>query len=453
MLGSSRSIRRKPRGIAIRPEAVRQARMEKGLSLSELAGGEITRAAIHQVETGKMRPSMRTLELIARRTGRPVSFFMVGQEGSEEQQASRDEVSRLVDTGQYREAAALGRRMLAGNPQPGIEADVQFAVGRALVRMVDGTRAVDHLTRARELFERLGDAEMVVHVLDQEAIALFLVVDPRTLAVALEALERCEQLDPPARSLHASILNTIGSVHLRSHDWRNAARFFEMGLTACEELVSLRLAARLNDGLSMARQRLGDFPGALRSAERASALYAVDTDAIGLIRAENNLGYVLLRQGQLDAAATHLYRARDLCDEHDVQRRGRAHVLNSIGELHLARREPGLACTHLLRSLEVASTLGERDSEATARHLLGSAYLQLDDEESAHTYFTTAIDLLEQLDVPERLRACATEYAELLYARGRLVESIAYWRIAAGAGEPPMPTAPTEMGLTGETGA
>jgi len=453
MLGSSRSIRRKPKGISIRPEAVRQARMEMGLSLSELAGGEITRAAIHQVETGKMRPSMRTLELIARRTGRPVSFFMVGQEGSEEQQSARDELSRLVDSGEYVDAVALGGRILAGDPQPGIEADVQFGVGRALVRMVDGTRALHHLTRARELFERLGDAWMVAHVLDQEAIALFLVEDPRTLTVALEALERCERLEPPEPSLRASVLNLLGNIHLRSHDWRNAARFFELGLTASEELLNLRVAARLNDGLSMARQRLGDFPGALRAAERASALYAVDTDVIGLIRAENNLGYVLLRQGRLEPAATHLYRALELCDQHDLQRIGRAHVLNSIGELHLARREPGLACTHLLRSLEVATSQGERDAEATARRLLGSAYLQLDDEEAAHEYFTTAIDLLEQLDVPERLRACATEYAELLYARGRLVESIAYWRIAAGAGEGPIPTAPTEMGLTGEAGA
>jgi tetratricopeptide (TPR) repeat protein len=453
MLGSSRSIRRKPKGITIRPEAVRQARMEKGLSLSELAGGEITRAAIHQVETGKMRPSMRTLELIARRTGRPVSYFMVGQEGSEEQQASRDELSRLVDSGEYREAVTLGTRILAGDPQPGIEADVQFCVGRALVRTGDGTRALPHLTRAHQLFERLGDAWMIAHVLDQEAVALFLLEDPRTLPAALEALERCEQLDPPAPALQASILNSLGNIHLRGHDWRNAARFFEMGLTACEELVSLRLAARLNDGLSLARQRLGDFSGALRSAERAFALYAVDTDVVGLIRAENNLGYVLLRQGKLDAASTHLYRALELCDEHDIQRRGRAHVLNSIGELHLARREPGLACTHLLRALEVATGLGERDSEATARHLLGSAYLQLDDEGAAHGYFSTAIDLLEQLDLRERLRSCATEYAELLYARGRYVESIAYWRIAAGALEPAVADSPVEVGLTGEAGA
>jgi tetratricopeptide (TPR) repeat protein len=423
-----------------------------GLSLAEMADGKVTRAAIYQVETGRIRPSRRTLELIARRTGRPVSYFMLGQEGSKEQQAERDELALLVDRGEFHEAIELGTRILAEAPLPGIEADVQFNVGRAMVRMVEAKPALPHLTRARQLFERLGDAWMVAHVLDQEAVAFFLLEDPRTLNTALEALERCEQLDPPPPALRASIMNTVGSIHMRAHDWRNSARFFEMGLAACEELVSFRLAARLHDGLSMARQQLGDFAGALHSAERASSLYAGDTDIVGQVRAEHNLGYVLLQQGELNAAAAHLYRALDLCDEHDIQRRGRAHALNSIGELHLVRREPGLACTHLLRALEVATGLGERDSEATARHLLGSAHVQLGDEESAHRYFSSAIDLLEQLELRERLRACATEYAELLYARGRLDESIAYWRIAAAAGEPQIVRPREAAGQLGRTG-
>jgi len=433
MLGSPRSVRRRPKGVAVRPDAVRGARLEKGLSLADVAGGDVTRAAIHLVETGKMRPSMRTLELIARRTGRPVSYFMAGQQGSEEQQASRDELARLVDSGAYAEAVALGGRLLDDGVEAGIEADVRFGMGRALVRSIDGGQALGHLARARQLYERLGDAWMVAHVMEQQATAMFLVEDPRTLTVALEALDRCERLEPPAPTLYAGVLNLVANVHLRGHDWHNAARFFEMGLTACEALVSLRMAARLHDGLGVARQRLGDFSGALRSAERAFALYAVDADPTGLIRAENNLGYVLLRQGELEAAAGHLYRALELCDEHDVQRRGRAHVLNSIGELHLAREEPGLAHVHLLHALEVAAAMGERDSEALARHLLGSACVQLGDEDSADTWFTGAMDLLSQIDLPERLRACATEYAELLYRQGRLEESITCWRIAAGA--------------------
>ncbi len=221
---------------------------------------------------------------------------------------------------------------------------------------------------------------------------------------------------------------------MRRHDWRNAARFFEMGLQACENVVSLRQVARLHDGLSSAQQQLGNFAAALRSAERSFALYAAEADATALVRAENNLGYVLLRQGELDAAVPRLQRALELCDRPGVQRRARAYVLNSIGELHLARGEPARAHADLVESLECAASLGEGNAEATARHLLGRAHLQLGDEEAAHGSFRAAIDLMAELDAPERLRDCAIEYAELLHRGGRLEDSIRYWRIAATAG-------------------
>jgi len=365
--------------------------------------------------------------------------------------AALREMAFLIDAAEYDDAVSLGMRVLGRSLRPRNEAEVRFGIGRALVRKVDGAGALPHLTRARALFERLGDGWMVAHVLDQEAVALVLVGDNlRALSVALAVLDRCEQLDPPALELRASIHNTLGSVHAQARNWRAAARFYEVGLTGCEGVVNLRLAARLNDGLCMARQQLGDFPGALRSAERAAALYAVEADSRGVARAENNLGYVLLCQGELDAAATHLYRALDICDEYDLQRRSRAPVLNSIGELHLARREPGLACTHLLRALEVATSLGERDYEATARQLLGSANERLGDQDAAHRYFNSAIELLGELQLRERLRSCASEYAELLCTRGRLQESIAYWRIAAAAGEPRRPI--DGAGQTGRIG-
>ena len=449
MLGAPRG-RRRAKGIPVRPEAVREARLERGLSLSEVSGEELSRAAIHLVETGKMRPSMRTLELIARRTGHPVSFFMLDR-SSAEQHAARDELARLVDIGKYQEAIALGDRLLDEGLEPGLEAEVRFGVGRAFVRKADGAAALHHLMLARQLSERMGDPWMVAHVMEQEAVALFLAEDRRAEARALEALERCERLTPPAPALRAGILNILGGIHLRGHDWRGAARFFELGLEACEGLVSLRLAARLHDGLSTARQELGDFAGSLRSAERASALYAADTNVTGVIRAENNLGYVLLRQGELEAAGAHLYRALELCDEHSIQRRGRAHILNSIGELHLARGEPQLAHQYLLGALDAARSMGERDSEATARRLLGTACIQVDDEEAAHGWFTGAIELFTELDLPERLRACATEYAELLCSRARVEESIPYWRIAAGAASAPKPAA--RAGLTVQAGA
>src|SRR5258708_37300056 len=108
MPGSSSNNGRRPKGIAVRPHAVREARLESGLSLADLASGQVTRAAIHLVETGKMRPSMRTLQLIAQRTGRPISYFMVDLEGSGEHRDARDELLQLVDEGEHQAAIAMG---------------------------------------------------------------------------------------------------------------------------------------------------------------------------------------------------------------------------------------------------------------------------------------------------------------------------------------------------------
>jgi tetratricopeptide (TPR) repeat protein len=350
--------------------------------------------------------------------------------------AALREMGRLIDSAQYDEAISLGMRLLGRSLRPRHEAEVRFGIGRALVQKVDAAGAQPHLTRARALFERLGDAWMVAHVLGQEAVALFLTEDSRSLSVGLTALDRCDQLDPPARELRAAVNNTIANFYLRDHDWRNSIRFYEQGLAGCRDLVSLRLVARLNDGLSIARQQMGDWDGALAAAERAHALYAGDTDSLGRVRAENNLGHVLLKQGRLDAAAHHLNRALDMLDEHDLWHAGGAYVLGSMGELHLARQEPRLACPHLTRSLELATRFRQRVAQADAYRLLGQTHAQLDDDDAAQRHFTTAIDLFRQMGLTQRLCKCATEYAEVLCARNRFNESIVYWRIASGAHRP-----------------
>lgn len=57
------------------PARIREARLEAGLSLAQLARDDVSRTFIHFIETGKSRPSPRVLALIARRTGKPVSYF------------------------------------------------------------------------------------------------------------------------------------------------------------------------------------------------------------------------------------------------------------------------------------------------------------------------------------------------------------------------------------------
>ncbi len=57
-------------------EKIKQARLEAGLSQRQLCGEEITRNMLSLIENGAAKPSMKTLTVLARRLGKPVSYFL-----------------------------------------------------------------------------------------------------------------------------------------------------------------------------------------------------------------------------------------------------------------------------------------------------------------------------------------------------------------------------------------
>src|SRR2546429_417857 len=84
-----------PPGLAVVPEDIRRARLAAGLSLAMVAGDDLSRAAVHRIEQGKVRPSLRTLQLIAGRIGQPVERFLV-PEAREQLESGRDTRGELV---------------------------------------------------------------------------------------------------------------------------------------------------------------------------------------------------------------------------------------------------------------------------------------------------------------------------------------------------------------------
>ena len=57
-------------------EKLRQARLEAGITQRQLCGEEITRNMLSQIENGSAKPSMQTLQYLARQLDRPVSWFL-----------------------------------------------------------------------------------------------------------------------------------------------------------------------------------------------------------------------------------------------------------------------------------------------------------------------------------------------------------------------------------------
>src|SRR3990172_5051558 len=77
-MGISEQVER-PKVAAALGERVRTARRELGLSQAQLAGQELTKGFISQLESGIVRPSIRSLQVIASRLGKPLDYFIADE--------------------------------------------------------------------------------------------------------------------------------------------------------------------------------------------------------------------------------------------------------------------------------------------------------------------------------------------------------------------------------------
>ena len=88
-------------------EKLRQARLEAGMSQRQLCGEEITRNMLSLIENGSAKPSMKTLQYLAGRLGKSVSYFLEETAVLSPNQPLMEAIRKHYDAGEYAEAAAL----------------------------------------------------------------------------------------------------------------------------------------------------------------------------------------------------------------------------------------------------------------------------------------------------------------------------------------------------------
>lgn len=134
-------------GVEVRPDRVRQAREDAGLSMARLAEGVVSKTTIHLIEAGRVRPSQRVLESIARRTHKPIEYFLVqGAAGSasRRQSSTPDRIfSANVNAAisQLREVMA-GRQLTAAERIALESVIINFTIGRRVFRAIVDARQI-----------------------------------------------------------------------------------------------------------------------------------------------------------------------------------------------------------------------------------------------------------------------------------------------------------------------
>ncbi|HEY8862970.1 MAG TPA: tetratricopeptide repeat protein [Candidatus Dormibacteraeota bacterium] len=436
MLGSRYKGRRK--GVAVREGSVRQARLEARLSLAQVAVDQVSRTAIHLIENDRVKPSLETLRLIARKTQKPLEFFLLDPDGHPdltEPQRELRELERLTLVRDFDAVVKLGLALLAKKWSDDDAALVHFYLGQAYCRLVKPQEALMHLPMAREQFERQDDEWSAVDALDWEASAWGLLDDPMAIGLANQALERCRKLTPRPPQLEARILGHIANMFVAAQSWALAISHYEAAVEAASAVKDLLQMAKMNHGLGAAFQELHQPTKARQHLDKALALYSIESDLSAVYRVESDLGYLLLQEGQVDSAEQHFLKAFAGTEELSIDRRGRGYVLANLADVNLRKGRLDEARRYLTQAAQAGEASGERACLAQVHVLQGQLEERLVRTQAADHHFEAALEILGELEMPNRLRDCHMEYAQLLEARGDLSAAARHWKLAAEIGK------------------
>jgi tetratricopeptide (TPR) repeat protein len=410
--------------------------MEVGLSLAKVGKGCVTAPAVYLIETGRTRPSLPTLEHIARRLGKSVEFFLADPSSSaDETRTGLIELEVLVAEGRHQEAIAHGEELLKLSSSAHRLGQLRFLLAQSYLALSQPDKASSLLREAHAHFESVDDALMLAECMGYEAHIACMTQQPEAQALAERALALCRSLRPVPAPTETRILSILATVHFANRGWDTAIKLYEEAIEASGSVFELSRMAKMYSGLSLAYRETGHIDAAVRYAGRSIALLEVLRDRVSLAKAENNLGLILMAQGDRSAAHKHLDRSLELAEEANLEV-GRSHVLMSLCELSLVQGNIQGARQFAEQALDMAQRMKEAPNVAEAHVWLGRIAAEVGDDELVDTEFAIAIQLLTEIGIEERLLRCHGVYAEILEKRGQLQEAYMHMKKAFSASRP-----------------
>jgi tetratricopeptide (TPR) repeat protein len=412
--------------VTIDPDLVRQARLKAGLSLAQVAGSDLSRQAVHLIETGKVRPSMRSLQIIARRLGVSALVFQVPVDaGADVPHRRAAELERLCERQRYNEVVELAEQLLIQDASTYLVAFAHLYLGRALVHLGRPDEALPHLRRARRIFESEDDPWSVAEAREWEAGALYLKEDPKAAVVGEEALDRYRELEPRRPEVEARMAEHLATFLVRQRDYVRAEHCYRQALEIAGPVLDLSRLGRVYHGLGRCVYNLGQVARAIELISRAVALYAVENDLrpgparIDLPRVENDLGVIFLREGQSERAEELLTSALRHLEEAGAERL-RSHFLLSLAEVRQVQGRLDEAAELISSALELAQRLNEQRAMAVAYRRLGELHEVRQEHHLADERFRDALAILDGPGLAGARAECMGAYQRILDARANV---------------------------------
>jgi tetratricopeptide (TPR) repeat protein len=421
-------------------DRVRQLRIAKGLTQTELAGERFSKEYVSQIERGKTRPTEETTEWLAARLGVDKNFLETGVSSSERERVESviARAEAALESNQYQEAvdeiAKLGEAVHA-TAVPELEFRALLAESWGRMNVGDVREAISRLDAARQLADAPAFSDVDrAEVLYRLGVCRYKLSSiASSVALLSEALDLAERSGLPADRLRSNILGWRSRCYRRQRDWEAAREDVERALELAEGLNDRRTVAHHYFQASLIAERTGHWVLARSYAERAKSQYEELADQANVGKLLNNLGGLNFQLGKPQEAIRHLkdaYRVLlEVGSEADA-----GYVVSSLAQVHLRTGEAKVAEEQARHALEL---LGERvdvlDEIGNAQLVLGRALLEQERLDEAEEMFKAAEASFEQLSSVSHRAAAWVAQGDLAVRRGEDRQAAHLYRRAAEA--------------------
>ena len=395
------------------------------MSQAQLAGGELTKGFISQVEAGLVRPSVRSLQIMANRLGRSLDYFLGDEPLAAMKRLTfhRLAAEAAVERRDWEAVRAEVARALGERPHPREHAMLLRFLAQAEITSGDREAAFEHIARGLGMITAAAEPGEVAHLLYLRGLAYgqqsHYVAAGEALEAARDVVEKYELTDP---RLRARILVALGTAYRRLRRTTKAAQTYASALSLASSVDELRLAAQGYMGIAVSLYDSGELDGAIANYQRALELFERVTDTGFELSVLHSLASVHLEHSDLPQAAELANRcaarAKAVGDER----------MSAVAEVVLARL--ALAANDAGEALRLAESaertlahVGDTVQRADALRVIGSASDAGGDYEASDSAYRKSIELLTAAGDSPELSAFAAEYARKLRARGKVDEA------------------------------
>ncbi|MGZ4032359.1 MAG: tetratricopeptide repeat protein [Tumebacillaceae bacterium] len=309
-------------------QKIRQRRLEKKMTQTQLAEGLVSASAISQIESDKINPSYKLLCKIAERLEVPLDFFLSEEEEYLEHSTSHKLAKTFLMAKEYQQAVPILEKLHHSSAVSNTELMLDLAT--CYIQLNNFSPAHELLEQVMNISLKEDDNNAYVNSLNKMGL-LYFKQNNTSLSIhywhkAYDMYREIETFDPFDK---AYVCTNLAIAFNRIGKFDESARLFTESQELVEGTVNLHLLASNYMGLGVSHYGKKEYKIAEEYCQEAISIYKNLDQIRYSITVKENFAIMKGEAGETDEALKLLFECLNEFEEHDLKTR----TANTHGEI------------------------------------------------------------------------------------------------------------------------